>query len=107
MAASPPRWLTYTTQAYPQGWPVKDQVKPQPVAPVFTSVLMQTVELPPTSAICMGAARTLEEYTTALLLCVHIAQIKNITEPVAGRATCLLNMPPPHGLVLRSKLKLL
>ena len=57
-------------------------------------------------AIYMGAVRTLEGHTTALLLCARIAQIKNITGPVAGRDTCLLNTPPPPGSVPQNKLKL-
>ena len=106
MAAFPYHWPIYTTQAYPLGWPVRGRARPQPMAPVFTSAPMQTVGPPLTSAIYTGAVRTLEGYTTALLLCARIAQIKNITGPVAGRATCLLNTPPPPGLVPQNKLKL-
>ena len=79
MAAFPYHWPINTTQAYPLEWPARGRARPQPVAPVFTSAPMQTVGPPLTSAICMGAVRTLEGYTTALLLCARIAQIKNIT----------------------------
>ena len=53
-----------------------------------------------------GCSSHLRRYTTALLLCARIAQIKNITGPVAGRATCLLNTPLPPGSVPQNKLKL-
>ena len=78
-----------------------------PRQPVYTSALMQTVGLPPTSATYMVAVRTLDGYTLALLLCAHIAQIKNTTGPVAGRVTCPQNTPPPPGSVPLNKPKLL
>ena len=106
MAAFPHHWPTYAAQAYPLEWLARGRGRPQPVAPVSTSALMQTVGLPLTSAIYMGAVRTLDGYTMALLLCARIAQTRNTTGPVAGRATCLQNTPPPPGLVPPNKPRL-